>query len=130
MKKGFTLIEMIGIIIVLAAIMIVVAPSLLNTLRNSGKNTYNSFKNNLKQATESYIVKNKDVSDNEIDEVNVYLSDLLEQNYIDEIPSIPADDPFAGGGESLEGGYVFAKKNTSGVYAYKLCKADNTCQDI
>lgn len=126
-KNGFTLVEMIGIIVLLAVIMLVVAPSMITTLQNSNSNRWTSFKDNVKMAAENYIVNHKLTSSSSVD---INLGTLLEENYIEEIPSIPSDDPFAEDGEELTSdAYIKATKTTSG-YTYLLCKNSSTCQDI
>lgn len=127
-KKGFTLIEMIGIIILLVVIMLVVAPSMISSLTNSNTKRFDTFKDNLKIAVENYIVQTKQTSQ---ENVQVTLQILLDENYIDEIPSIPSQDPLAeDGNEELSGNaYVIAVRGTSG-YHYQLCKSESICEDI
>lgn len=123
--NGFTLVEMIGIIILLTVIMVVVAPIMINTLKNSNIKRFNAYKEKLKLATENYIVDNGLISEIE---TTVTLKDLLENNYIDDIPTIPKEDPFAETGEtSLQDASIKAKKGSSG-YSYQLCNPD--CKDF
>lgn len=126
MKKGFTLIEMLGVIILLTVIMVVVAPSLIGTLQNTDNKRWDAFKSNLKLATENYIVDHKELSS---DSVSVNLDDLLNENYIEEIPSIPKDDSFFSSEILPENTYVKATKKTNG-YSYELCKPDNSCIEL
>ena len=127
-NNGFTLIEMIGIIILLTVIMLVVAPTMISTLKNSNTKRFNAFKDNLKIAAENYIVDNKKTS---LTSVQIKLQDLLELNYIEEIPKIPAEDPLADDGEKQlpSDAYVLATKTSSG-YNYKLCKTSSNCESI
>lgn len=60
MKKGFTLIEMLGIITVLAIVLLVTFPTLNRTLKSMKENTENNFTNNLKISTEAYVELNRD----------------------------------------------------------------------
>lgn len=60
MKRGFTLIEMLGVIAVLAVILLVTFPALSKSLKNTKEATTNSFINNLKVSTEAYIELNRD----------------------------------------------------------------------
>lgn len=57
-KKGFTLVEIIGVIAVLSVIMLVTVPSILRTLKKSENEKYEAFLQNLYLATENYIVQN------------------------------------------------------------------------
>lgn len=59
-KKGFTLVELIGIIIVLGLLVIIGVPSLLKTLKKSETNEYDVFKKNLYLSAEAYLASNID----------------------------------------------------------------------
>ena len=59
-RRGFTLIEVIGVIAVLSLMLLITVPALTKTLKRNEKQQYNDYINNLKLATETYIVKNID----------------------------------------------------------------------
>ena len=119
-KRGFTLVEMIGIIILLTVIVLVVAPTMISTLKGSATKKFNSFKVNLKIVTESYIAESK-----QLENGSVKLDTLKELKYIEEIPSIPKGDPLAGDSDTLGNtSYVTWKKESSG-YVYELCNSEN-----
>lgn len=59
-NKGFTLIELIGIIIILVAIFLVSFPSFLNMSKTEEENKYKNMVNDLCLAGESYIYSNMD----------------------------------------------------------------------
>ena len=88
MKKGFTLIEMIGIILVLGLLMIFIFPSLTNTLKNNNKMKYESFAKNLELAMENYMVYEQELAV----EGCVTLGDLQTKNYIEDIPTMLTGD--------------------------------------
>lgn len=60
MKKGFTLIEMLGIITVLAILLLVTFPNLSKSLKITKQNENNNFTNNLKVSAEAYVELNRD----------------------------------------------------------------------
>ena len=60
MKKGFTLIEMLGIITVIGIIMLVAFPNINKSLKNMKQSTINNFTNNLKVSAEAYIEINRE----------------------------------------------------------------------
>ena len=60
MKKGFTLIEMLGIIAVLAVVLLITFPVMNKSLKKMKENTTNNFENNLKISAETYIELNRD----------------------------------------------------------------------
>lgn len=59
-NKGFTIVELIAIIVVLAAIFLVSFPYLLNTTKTDKEKQYNEMVNNLCLAGKSYIYANMD----------------------------------------------------------------------
>lgn len=60
MKKGFTLVEMLGIITVLAIVLLVTFPNVSKTLKQMKVNNNKNFTNNLKISAETYIELNRD----------------------------------------------------------------------
>ena len=59
-KNGFTLIELIGIIIIIALVSLVVFPSLVNVTRNAEEKKKNENLNTLYLAAEDYVDLNYD----------------------------------------------------------------------
>lgn len=60
MKKGFTLIEMLGIITVLALILLVTFPILTSSLKQTTESKENNYIKNLKPGAEAYIELNRE----------------------------------------------------------------------
>lgn len=58
-KKGFTMVELLGIITILGVLLIMTVPSLTATLKRSTQKEYDSFIDNLLIATETYIESNR-----------------------------------------------------------------------
>lgn len=85
MKKGFTLIEMLGIIAVLAVVLLVTFPVMNKSLKKMKENTTNNFENNLKISAETYIELNRDNYEN-IDvpgtEIAFTIQDLYDANLL------------------------------------------------
>lgn len=74
MKKGFTLVELLAVFIIIGIIALVAVPSLLDILKNSTKQTYELFKRDIEIATEHYIENN--ISDYQLNSPgdNVFIS--------------------------------------------------------
>lgn len=84
MKKGFTLIEMLGIIAVLAVVLLVTFPVMNKSLKKMKENTTNNFENNLKISAETYIELNRD-NYPELDEggsTTITIQDLYDANLL------------------------------------------------
>ena len=84
MKKGFTLIEMLGIITVLAILMLITFPNLSNSLKKTKEQKNNNFTNNLKVSAEAYIELNRK-NYPELDKsrsVTITIQDLYDANLL------------------------------------------------
>lgn len=94
-KKGFTLIEIIGVITVLALILIVAVPTLTRTLKRNEQSKYNNYIDNLKIAAESYLVnqlKEGQIFEADKDYTYVSLGDLIDAGYVKESITNPSND--------------------------------------
>lgn len=58
-KKGFTLIEVLAIIILLGIIIVIIAPKVVNTIRNSKKKSYEASVNNIVKSLNSIAIDKK-----------------------------------------------------------------------
>lgn len=59
MKKGFTLVELIGVMVILGLMVLVGVPAMTRTLRNTNEDEYNRALTDLYLATENYIEVNR-----------------------------------------------------------------------
>lgn len=100
-KKGFTLIELIAVIVILSIILVFVVPNLLDTYKRSKLKTEKAFVDQLAKGIESYITLysnemsfskvdgnfEKEITDKRSDkeryDVDVYQADITVQNIID-----------------------------------------------
>ena len=82
MKRAFTLIEMLAILIVLSILSIILIPVVKNTIKGAKNNTYKAQAKAIESAAESYFIdSNYTVSDDE--KKVIYLTDILKSGYID-----------------------------------------------
>ena len=58
-KKGFTLTEVLGIIVVLGLLAVIIGPKIINTIKNSKEKSYNVSVNNLVKALNSVAIDHK-----------------------------------------------------------------------
>lgn len=95
-KQGFTLIEMLAVIMILGIIISLASYSYIKYISNSGKKSFDIAVQSMKDATESaYADCNANLSSNSfcinhrIPDLNltdtIYLSELIENQYIDKI---------------------------------------------
>lgn len=93
--KGFTIIELIAIIVVLAAIFLVSFPSLLNTTKADKEKQYDIMVENVCLAGQSYIYSNMDkypMLSTVGSTIEISISELIENNYVDKNEVNPKTD--------------------------------------
>lgn len=83
-KKGFTLIEVMATVIIIATISLISYPVLTNVLKNNEKIEDETFNENVILAAKSYFNINKDSIDLENqNKVSVQVNTLVEDDYLD-----------------------------------------------
>ena len=85
-EKGFTLVELIAIILVLSAIFLVSFPSILNSAKKGKEEEYNNMVKNLCLAGETYIysnIENYDQLKTVSSTINIAVKDLIEYGNVD-----------------------------------------------
>lgn len=80
MKKGFTLIEVVGIIVILGVIALFSIPALTKTLKDSSEKSYEDYEKDIKLAAESYFHSETDGVIN--DKYFVKVGTLAEEGYL------------------------------------------------
>lgn len=85
MKKGFTLIEVLAVIIILGFLSVIVIPPILKAIDGSREKSYEQLISNIKQSTQLYIRQNKEDIEGIHDIGNVIsikLKDLVDDNVL------------------------------------------------
>lgn len=117
-KNAFTLVELIGIIVILGLMLIVGVPALTKTLKKVNNDEYERFKKDLELATENYVVQNIDMYP-ELEtvggEVYITLEELKQQGYIKSSIIDPSNDLTY---EDIKNNTIKVYKNSSGVLEY------------
>lgn len=85
MNRGFTLIELIGTVVILAVISLIAFPAILNMLNSSNKELDNKTQEFIKSAALEYVHDHKDNYSN-----SVSVQELMEGGYIS--TSVVCDD--------------------------------------
>lgn len=117
-NKGFTLVELIAIILVLSIILTVSFITLSNSLDNSKDSDYNTMIDNLRLATESYVNlpgKYREIEQKLKDgvRVTVDITDLINAEIINEIPTNPKTN------EEISG-YILVEKNSNNEFVFTV----------
>ena len=118
-KNGFTLVELIAIILVLSIILTVSFTSLNKTIEISNETEYKTLINNIELATENYVnlpgiyrivddnLKNKGY-------YIVNMNDLVNAGIIDELPINPKTK------KKMKSGKITVNKNSNNELVYKV----------
>ena len=121
-RKGFTLVELLGVIITIAILSTVAVISVNYVVQNGKKGVYQNLENTLKGAVENYLIDNSSKVPNIGGNKNITYEYLLENNYIDEF-----DDPNGG---NCSSSYVnISRSNDNGVNYDLIYKSCVICKD-
>lgn len=115
-NKGFTLVELIAIILVLSIILTVGFTTLSNSLENSNDRKYQTMIKNLEMATEEYVnlpgvYRKVDEELKECKRVTIDITDLVNAEVIDQIPTNPKT-------KKEITGYIIVEKNSNNELIY------------
>lgn len=115
-NKGFTLVELIAIILVLSIILTVGFTTLSNSLENSNDRKYQTMIKNLEMATEEYVnlpgvYRKVDEKLKEGKRVTIDITDLVNAEVIDQIPTNPKT-------KKEITGYIIVEKNSNNELIY------------
>ena len=117
-KSGFTLIELIGIIVIISLILLVAVPSINSVIEQGEENKKQEALNNIYMATENYLMANYDEYSS-LDNIGaseyIYVMDLMNQQYMDIDELNPNDD------ESFDSkDVVKVTRNEDNTFSYEL----------
>ncbi len=117
-KSGFTLIELIGIIVIISLILLVAVPSINSVIEQGEENKKQEALNNIYMATENYLMANYDEYSS-LDNIGaseyIYVMDLINQQYMDIDELNPNDD------ESFDSkDVVKVTRNEDNTFSYEL----------
>ncbi|MBQ8872233.1 MAG: BspA family leucine-rich repeat surface protein [Bacilli bacterium] len=82
-RKGFTLVELIGVVILIGLIALIAIPSVDYIITKTKNNAYNRTKDTLKDGLRNWVTDNKELIYEDGEEIIVTLADLKEQGYIE-----------------------------------------------
>lgn len=87
-KKGFTLIEMLAVIIIIGIISTIAIVSITSVVQKAHQNTYLTMEKNIKEAAEGYLIDNIDLVPSGNVSLRIAANTLISNQYIK-----PFDDP-------------------------------------
>ena len=124
-NKGFTLVELLAVLVILVAIMSIAIPSISSSLERSKGKQEESKHKILESAAELYVTDHRNSIKNK-NECTVTLATLYQENYIDTDATKDSD----GNDLVLDQTCVEYKKSDEGQITYKYSTAcNNPCID-
>lgn len=84
-NKGFTLIELIGTIVILSLLLLIISPLVTRSIKNGVEKADNQVKTNIEMAAKNWKSDNKGNTAN-----YVTVSDLIDGGYLDEEVKLPS----------------------------------------
>lgn len=82
-KKGFTLVEILAVIVVLGLLIVIIIPTVNNLIKDSEDSLYNEQISNIVNATKQYMVEHSELLPDEDESVCISISDLIDNGVID-----------------------------------------------
>jgi type IV pilus assembly protein PilA len=85
-KKGFTLVELLAVIVILAIILVIAIPNVIKIIDKAKLDAYNKNKDLIERAAKTYLTSNASLLPQNIGDYTIIkLNDLITNNYINNI---------------------------------------------
>ena len=121
MQKGFTLVELLGVIVLLGVIILVAVPSLIQSNKNAQTSATEDFNNNITAACEAYVEVHSDRYQNLLNvngtSLQIEVSDLVYEGYLKTDLQNPTTKKSVF--DEGEAGVKIIATNTNGKVTYK-----------
>lgn len=121
-KKGFTLVELLAVIVILGLLIAIISPVVKNLINDSENNLSEQQKKLVVEATKKYMIENSELLPEGSDRAIVYMSDLIDKGVIDNDKII---DPKSKG--EINGCVVVSYNNEFNQYDYNYSENENDC---
>lgn len=117
-KKAFTLVELLGVIVILGILAGIAVPSFTSYLKKAQMDTYHNYEKSMESSAENYLLMNTGLIPNIGNTVKITADNLIKGKFLEKIT-----DP-EGSSTSCNNSYieVLRKPNTENIgLKYKVC---------
>ena len=125
MKKGFTLTELLGVIIILGIIALIITPVVTNTIADSEERTYNKQVDMIETAAKEWGVENIDNLPDEDSVASISLDTLINSG---KIQNSSIKDPRTN--QKMTGCVVVSYNSDYNQYEYKYNEDSTYCESL
>lgn len=122
-KKGFTLVEVLAVIVILGVILTVVVPSTFSIIKRGKETSYKNLVKTFKNGAKLYVSKYSNVINEDLDNIGYYKVTLDQLNG-EALLKTPVVDPRNNTSINLSK-YILIKRNTN--YSLSFCYEDDGC---
>lgn len=120
MKKGFTLVELVGVVVLLSALLLIIIPTVSNILKNGKEEMLENQITNIEQTLATW-ASNYKLNDGET--IYLTLSQLKKEGLVDLGIKNPVTDEYLANDMKLE------VTNNNGVVGYKVLTETGNCKN-
>ena len=121
-KKGFTLVELLAVIIILGLVIAIISPVVSNLLKDSKDSLSKQQKEMIITASKKYMIEHSELLPEGSDHYIIYMDDLIDKGAIDNDSIV---DPKTH--EEINGCVVVSYNNEFNQYDYNYSNSDNDC---
>ena len=121
-NNGFTLVELLGVVIILSMLGIVIVPSINNVISDSKRKLYDTQINNIKVGASNYVnehIFELDFENN--DSIGITLGFLKQMGYVDDNISDPIKK------SKFSDDMIIVINNNSNAFSYVVCDGSVVC---
>ena len=122
MKKGFTLVEVLAVIVILGLLVVIIVPVVNNLLGDSEDALYDKQIDSIEKATQKYMVEHSEFMPDEGGSTSFYLYELVNNGVIENNKIINPKTK-----EELDGCVVVSYNNEFNQFEYNYSDDDNEC---